>query len=98
MPDPEFRDASGTRVDSDDPGRYIWASKQCTYWTDDWAKLGRTHRDEVCCPKCGAVGIRMEAGHWADAAMVYELRGHPGYCTTLLEHKEVCKPLKVLLR
>ena len=71
----------------------------CTYWTNDWDKLGSTPaegEDQAIsggipsCPECGSVGYQMTAEDWKEGIEKYEAEGNAGYGTFIEGLKEQC--------
>lgn len=87
---PRFQNRSGEAVDSQDPARELFYSAGCTYWTDDWTKLGLVMGRIPCCPSCGSVGYQTNARDWFSGATKHEAAGHPRYRIVLNRTKEVC--------
>lgn len=50
-----YQRSDGSLTDNRDPGRQVWYSPECGYWTDDWTALDRWGIIPTC-PFCGAFG------------------------------------------
>lgn len=87
---PRFQNRAGEAVDEDDPERELFYSACCTYWTDDWTKLGLHQGRIPYCPSCGSVGYQTNARAWFAGAAKHEADGNPGYRASLNRTKEVC--------
>lgn len=62
----------------------------CTFWTDDWASLGRTREGIPCCPYCGAVGFEMDRKEWLRQIAAHEAKGNPDYLAMMRWAKDRC--------
>lgn len=85
---PKLLDADGKHVDAADPKRLLWYSAGCGFFTDDWNQL-RTNGGIPCCPKCGCVGMQIEAGKWEEGAANHD-KTHPHYLAFLATAKGTC--------
>lgn len=73
----------------DDPSRYVFYSAKCTYWTDDFSKLGRTKFGIPCCPICSSVGFQTTFEEWMTAALEHATRlNEERYCGYIESLKE----------
>lgn len=79
--------APGAPTHKNDPERAVWYSAGCTYWTDNWRRLGQTRNIPVC-PFCGCVGYIIEMSRWMAEAVKFEEEGHPRYVEFLKQSKE----------
>lgn len=72
----------------------------CTFWTDDWGRLGtaaekvftgRIHNTMAipCCPECGSVGFECDADEWWEGVQLLE-ESEPGYYKFLKGLKNTC--------
>lgn len=66
---------------------YIWYGV-CSYWTDDWSKLG-SYKGMPVCPVCGKPGFQEEAKRWLGAVAEANAE-NPGYAEFMLSIKEQC--------
>lgn len=83
----------GTPTDENDLDRGLWYGA-CTYWTDDWSKLGAIPPGIPCCPHCNAVGFQTTAGKWFAGVAKYQAEGNPGYVNFVKQSAEQCvRPL-----
>lgn len=78
----------------DDPSRYVFYSAKCTYWTDDFSKLGRTGFGIPCCPVCGMVGFQCTFEEWIINVLEHTVRlkeeRYLGYIDSIKEKHLPC--------
>lgn len=82
-----YLDIQGKPVDANDDTRLMWYSAKCSYWTDDWSKLGY---GIPSCPNCHSVGLHSLYKEWERSAKRYDNEVKEGYWIFLQEYKEKC--------
>lgn len=85
----KYQDKSGRSTTATDPGRLIWYSAHCGYWTDDWSLLKTIGPGIPCCPVCSCPGMQTSAGDWETGAKNFDTE-QPGYLAFLNGHKAHC--------
>jgi len=81
---------SGTKCGPDDPLRAVWYSAMCTYWTDDWSKLGYAGPGIPTCPVCRSPGMITNRKDWDEGVTAHEAEGNVGYKAVMDKHFEKC--------
>lgn len=77
---------TGVATTAEDPERDVWYSVSCTFWTDEWDKLGASAFYQIpVCPNCGSMGYNGPAQEF-EVSPKFE-REHPGYTAKLNECK-----------
>lgn len=98
---PKYLNASGNVVPHNEPERLMWYGAGCSYWTDDWNKLGSSRMDHInpkssgipCCPVCGSVGFQINYDDWftppnsAQLSSVHKLRLNALFGSTVWDWK-----------